>query len=436
MPIQPVPATITSAPPPSVAHWLDPFVIAAAVVAAYLLLHDTSLTNVQLSLVLTGVVFLVMTPIEYIRSPARQMLRPSIPLKTIFSHTLIKFIGIMLGVAIMLIGWAVIPEYDRKEYEPMFQAMPYVLSIAPVIIFAFVFLTEWRLGPVEDQAWQFGQLALRRFDKIDWAGLRTGLFGLMVRGFFLPLNFCAAVVLLDGFRTTDIHTLHRWPSIVSYLDKTIFAVLIFSIIPGYVFGSRLLGTSLKKVDQTWFGWIVTFFCYPPINRGTGTGWFLYHIKGQPIPWITWFGSNGTASIAAGSFLILFYLIHYWGEAICCMRSAHLSSRGIITNGPFRLCKHPVYVAKCLAWSITYLPFINSTSLHTNVIMTVGFLGFCSVYVLRGWIEERLLSTDPTYVAYAMWMEEHSMFRFLGKKIPFFSFKWRLERWNRGFNLSL
>jgi len=40
-----------------------------------------------------------------------------------------------------------------------------------------------------------------------------------------------------------------------------------------------------------------------------------------------------------------------------------------------------------------------------------------VYYARARTEERHLSRDPTYVAYALWMNEHGLLRQLGRAIP-------------------
>ena len=39
-----------------------------------------------------------------------------------------------------------------------------------------------------------------------------------------------------------------------------------------------------------------------------------------------------------------------------------------------------------------------------------------IYVMRAKTEEWHLSCDPVYVQYALWMEEHGLFRFL-KRLP-------------------
>jgi protein-S-isoprenylcysteine O-methyltransferase Ste14 len=418
-------------PPRSVSSWTDPFVIAGAVVIAYGALRQMALTDLQLSLILVGVVMAVMIPIEWARSPARRLPRPAVPFSETLKKASIKTLGILAGLGLVLLAWTFVPEYARKDYRALFDAMPYVLPEAPLCIFVWVLWTEWRMGPLEDHGWHFGLVVLQRYKEADWNAVRDGLFAWLVKGFFLPLNLCGVVGLFGGFRGREADILTAdWPTLIATLDHMIFAVLLISIIPGYLFSARILGTEIKKTDETWFGWMVTFFCYPPVNRGVGSGWFAYVSHSGSLPWITWFGSDGAASYTVGLVLVFFYLVHYWGESICCLRSSHLTNRGVITNGPFRVTKHPVYVAKCLAWSLIYLPFLTHNTLRGNITHGLSFLAFCSIYVMRGWIEERVLSTDPDYVAYALWMEDHSLFRFIGRRFPVLSFAWRLKRWQK------
>lgn len=418
-------------PPKSCVHWRDPFVIAAAVIAAYVMLRDTELTNVQLSLVLVGVVLLIMVPVELARASWHNTPRPLIPFRETAKKACIKWLGLMSGLLLVLAAWHLVPEYQHKSYHPFFTAEPYVLPLVPFAVAVCVLWTEWRMGPVEDHAWHFGLVVLGRYKETDWRIIRDGLLGWLVKGFFLPLNFCTVVHKLYHFRGLESHILTAsWPGVVNILDPMIFALLIVAIIPGYLFSARMIGTENKRIEYRGSGWAATLLCYPPINRGAHTGWFSYHGHGTAASWVSVFGASGTASYIAGSALIFFFLVHYWGEAICCLRSSHLTNRGIITNGPFRFCKHPVYTAKCFAWGLAIVPFLAGKTLSGDITCTLAFLALCGVYVMRGWVEERLLSTDETYVAYALWMEQHSIFRAVGRRIPFFSYTWRLQKWRK------
>ena len=45
-----------------------------------------------------------------------------------------------------------------------------------------------------------------------------------------------------------------------------------------------------------------------------------------------------------------------------------------------------------------------------------------VYFLRARTEERHLSHDPVYVAYALWINEHGIFHRLGKLLPWLRYQ--------------
>jgi hypothetical protein len=45
-----------------------------------------------------------------------------------------------------------------------------------------------------------------------------------------------------------------------------------------------------------------------------------------------------------------------------------------------------------------------------------------VYYIRARTEERHLSWDPTYVAYAEWIDRHGVLRHLGKLFPFLRYR--------------
>jgi hypothetical protein len=304
--------------------------------------------------------------------------------------------------------------------------------MASLVVIGF---TEWRLGPVNDDAWQLGLLALGRWRRIDWPVLCSGLFGWLVKGFFLPLNFTGLVNLLNQFRQTEARILVvPWPQAEFILDQMIFAVLVAAIIPGYFFSSRLLGTHIRKVDQSWFGWAVTLSCYPPLLSGVFDQWFNYHPYATRQPWLTpWASMTGSLpalSYAVGSTLLLLELIHYWGEATFGLRSSNLTNRGIITNGVYRFCKHPIYLVKCIAWFVIWLPPFKGVTILGGIRLTLLWGCVCGIYMLRAWVEERLLSDDPDYVDYALWIDRHGLFAWAGRAVPALSFRWRLERWQK------
>ena len=105
-----------------------------------------------------------------------------------------------------------------------------------------------------------------------------------------------------------------------------------------------------------------------------------------------------------------------------MRFSNLTHRGILTNGPYRFTKHPAYVSKNLSWWMISVPFVmveNNPWLSVKHCIALGIINF--MYFMRAKTEERHLSRDPTYVQYALWMNEHGALRFLNR-IPFMKYR--------------
>ncbi|HEV2619008.1 MAG TPA: hypothetical protein VGU23_03620, partial [Acidobacteriaceae bacterium] len=306
----------------------------------------------MLVLVVVGTVTLPMCILELAQAWRRATRRPTVP----FGHTVrsaaTKWIGTMLGFAGVLLAWCTLPEYARVSYRPLFDTLPIILPAVPPATALVILVTEWRLGPVPDHAWHFGLLAIGRWRKVDWMAIRDGALGWLVKGFFLPLNFCSLVEIVAQFRGNEAAILTApWPAMVASITTMILAVLIVTIIPGYLFSSRLLGTEIRKIDHSWLGWGVTLSCYPPLLSGVFDHWFNYFpYRPNPVwmkPWAVLLQGMPVASYCVGGLIILVELVHYWGEATFGLRSSNLTHRGLITNGPYRFCKHPVYLAKCI-----------------------------------------------------------------------------------------
>jgi len=103
------------------------------------------------------------------------------------------------------------------------------------------------------------------------------------------------------------------------------------------------------------------------------------------------------------------------------RFSNLTHRGILTNGPYRLSKHPAYLSKNLSYWLIAVPFISTTG-SADALRGCLMLGLVNViYFLRARTEERHLSRDPAYVAYALWINEHGVLKWLGRAAPIFRY---------------
>ena len=119
----------------------------------------------------------------------------------------------------------------------------------------------------------------------------------------------------------------------------------------------------------------------------------------------------------GSAIIALLLIYGWVAITFGCHFSNLTNRGILTNGPFRYTKHPGYIAKNLSWWLISIPFVSTQGGRFALRNCLLLLCMNGVYFMRARTEERHLSADPNYVAYALWMNENGLFRRLGKYIP-------------------
>ena len=110
------------------------------------------------------------------------------------------------------------------------------------------------------------------------------------------------------------------------------------------------------------------------------------------------------------------------------RFSNLTHRGIITNGPYRYTKHPAYLAKNLSWWLLAMPFMVSDGVGAALSRCALLLCLNALYYLRAKTEERHLALDPVYVAYAAWIDEHGLLRWLNR-VPLLG---NLARWRPAF----
>lgn len=418
--------------PRSVAGWLDPLYIAGTVVVLYAFFTRWAISDAQLAVLLATGVTIVMGGIEYLRAPWRNRKPKDDPPRKIARRAGEKCAGIFLGLLAAMICWSALPEYAQAQYRPFFATLPGMLALLPFIVFGAVYYTEWRIGPARDASWHLGQLALLRFKKLDWSLVRDAGFGWLVRGIFLPLNFSALASFIAQVRGRegDVFTAH-WSEAENIVITMLMGVLAASIVPGYFFAARLINTHIRKVDHSLLGWAVTLSCYPPLYNAVFLQWFNFTARADGTassPWGELQASQPGLSAVAGGAILLITLVHVWGETVFGLRASNLSHRGIITTGPYRFCKHPVYVAKCAVWLLLWMPFMAGETVFECLRLTLLWACVCVIYALRGYAEEKLLSSDPDYRDYALWMDSHGLFTFMGRKFPALSFAWRLKHW--------
>jgi protein-S-isoprenylcysteine O-methyltransferase Ste14 len=330
-----------------------------------------------------------------------------------------KLLGLAFTLALIALAYWAFPEYHGAFYDAYYAglrrfAIPFIVA-APF----YVARVDGAMREPFDAYWQLGRVLLGHPSDARKADIANHFRGWLVKAFFIPLM----VVWLHNETRNLVHfdlTRAAWPNLRLYdfFYSLIFGVDLIFTTAGYALSFRVIDTHIRSAEPTMFGWTVALFCYQPFYglmepqfvrySGVGFGDWL-----SPWPVARW--------VWAGMILLLI-TIYSLATVAFGIRFSNLTHRGILTNGPYRFTKHPAYVSKNLSWWLISVPFIP----HTDIFETIRhclLLGCVNmVYFLRARTEERHLSWDPTYVAYALWMNEHGALRFLNRLIPALKYK--------------
>ncbi len=425
--------------PPSVARWHDPIAYLALLITLFVALRPAPLDSTTVTFVLLGALTCYMCLCEFIAAKPHFPTNPTAttPLRT---RIAVKWLGIMAVVGLSLFLWWLVPFYHRPYYKPILILGLQFFPILGLLLLPYLYYTERTLGEARDYAWEFGQLCLGRIRGRQWVQVRNGALSMLVRTIFLPLNFCFVLNSISNMRQRDFSILLAEPTPQSHalMMSIIYMLLIFAIIPGYLFSFRLLKTHTRTIDRSWFGWVVCLACYPPFAAGIFGSWFAYNVVRfeEPFmkPWIYLLTDHTMLLYAVGIGILLSEIVHYWAEAVIGIRSSNLTHRGIITNSIFRYMRHPVYFSKCVGWFLIALPFAMAPTTLEAFRVMVLFGGVCLIYYLRSISEERILSEDPDYVAYALHLDKHGWLACIGRVLPFVTFEWRHKHWHQKYPL--
>ncbi len=334
-----------------------------------------------------------------------------------------KLFGLYATLGLMALFYSLIPEYIGGFYN-RYWTFVYDLAIlfipASVVYFAWV---DRRMRHPEDGYYQLGRFFLGKTAGLNTAKLRQHLTGWGVKFFFLPLMFIYALSFFEKAQGWNLFDWEFWQTKGATVPTDLFyGIDVVIVTVGYLCTLRIFDSHIRSAEPTAAGWLFALMCYEPIWSFVAASYINYN--SDNFEWYQWLDGNLVLQGIWGGAILILTLIYMLASVGFGLRFSNLTNRGIITNGVYAWCKHPAYVSKNLSWWLIAVPFIlhDKATYLTIVRDCAALLALNGIYYLRARTEERHLSADPTYVAYALAMNERSVFAPLARKLPFLQYK--------------
>jgi len=330
----------------------------------------------------------------------------------------VRVVGLVSILLLIAFAYWLLPEYAGVFYQPFWN---YLRTLSPVLLlvpFYFAWI-DTRLEEKDDEYLAFGRLVLGRWRSGDSALIRRHLLGWTVKAFFLPLMTVYLVIEMTA--TYQAYGAGGVQALLNYefLYHVAFAVDVLFCVVGYTCTIRLLDSHIRSVEPTVLGWLAALVCYQPFYSVIGQFYLQYQ---GDFYWDSWLKDWPVVrSVWAGAIIVLL-TIYSLSTVAFGVRFSNLTHRGIITGGPYRFSKHPAYICKNLSWWLISVPFVSGQGAAVALRHCCLLLLLNGVYYIRARTEERHLSFDPKYVAYADWIEQHGLLRHLSRLLPFLRYR--------------
>jgi len=323
-----------------------------------------------------------------------------------------KLLGLAATVGPIALAYFVFPEYG-DWYTPFWALMKRFGVGLIACSVAYFWVVDGMMREPRDVYWQIGRALLGHHEDARGADIANHARGWLIKAFYLPLFVVYSLNQLDAILKYDFARLQgAGLPLYHFSSDLIYALDVLYATVGYILSLRVIDTHLRSAEPTMLGWAVALECYMPFWGSLFSRLYLHY---EGIGFETWLGGHPTMLwVWAGAILVceFVYLLATFAFGV---RFSNLTHRGILTGGPYRFTKHPAYVAKNISWWLITLPFIpNHGGWVDSIKWTLALGGVSFMYYMRARTEERHLSRDPTYVQYALWMNEHGVLRWFGR----------------------
>ncbi len=350
-------------------------------------------------------------------------------------RVMVKMAGYVAALAFAGGIYLFLPEYSRAFYSPFMAFAPLLAALLLVGGWLYIDYTDRRLPEPEDGLYHLGLLVCGRLRACDTKSAGTMARSVLLRVYFLPVMYVYMSqyisMLLADDTLASARSMSQIPAdavlpaaglfsalLVAYLIFAVMDVLFATI--GYLASFRPLDSDIRSVDATFAGWMSCLACYFPFWELICVKAFAHEFYSNPA-WYVWFADN-TVLLTVWGTLVILAMIAESSTTMCFgLRFSNLTYRGLLSSGPFRLTKHPQYIAKLTNRFLFFVPFLSLTGMAGAATQCAVFLLIIFIYYVRARTEENHLARYPEYVEYARWIDDHGLFRFIGKIHPCLKF---------------
>ena len=336
------------------------------------------------------------------------------PLRDTLDISLVKLAGLWATWGLIAVVYCVGRWYWRGGYLFAMELFAIAAPALLVISIPYVLWLDRRLIEPRDGAWAFGRALIG--GGVDRAAIADHLRAWAVKGFFLafmvsivPPGF-ADIVRASFAAMTPVDA-------VFWLITLMFVVDVAFATVGYLLTMRPLDAHIRSANPYAAGWTAALICYPPfiLMRDGGPLDYFPGTAGDHA-WTHWLAGAPALMAIWSAALIALTFVYAWATVAFGLRFSNLTHRGILTHGPYAWTKHPAYLSKNAFWWLSTLPFLATSGSAVDAIRNSAILAVVSgVYYWRALTEEKHLSTDPAYVAYADWIAREGVWSRLRRR---------------------
>ena len=338
-------------------------------------------------------------------------------------RVMLREVALLVTLGVVGIGYWLFPMFADGGMRRHFY--PFLGLVVPFIIVASIpyFCLMDRLDDEEEDVYvRLGRAIISCRCTLTRFELGNYVRSWLVKAFWLSLMHPSMIEKIQWFVTC------KWDEFATDLgygylvvSTGCYAIDLCYAVCGYLLNLKLLNTHTRTAEPTLLGWACTLMCYWPF---WGVLFGPYFLRYQPkYEWGHYFATGSTIWWIWGGMIIAMEFLYAMATVAAGVRFSNLTYRGLWATGPYRWTKHPAYVCKNISWWLISVPFLAVASDGFSAIKCCLLLLCVNiVYYIRARTEERHLSHYPEYVAYALAMNEKSVFRWCARIFPFLRYR--------------